>query len=276
MASDVISYLQRKDQDTAMMLANLGHRAAVEGDWLRLEHAITADRACALSQQLSTIAVICDLDTIVDQIWIRCYDAGYQVRALRYAGGEGWTDEGEPQAFEAATALAAWRAAPRVLASPDGYDVLSCFLGKTAPPSRTVEEPNAPYAVVLDEHAVAELEAIAGRHGIALGAALDAAWALGAAAVYARWRRVLEADPDMVSLVGPEIIAGAMPGPHPVPALAHEPIDVAPLPRGDKVTCKLALATTTFEESGRMAVAFDRARSAALAEAYAHARARLL
>ena len=75
------------------------------------------------------------IHTSVHQIWFMCFENGQVVREIRYSAEEGWaTRYGAPLSFEN-PALKKWFRQKSLSASPDGYDILDCFVGKVTPPT---------------------------------------------------------------------------------------------------------------------------------------------
>ena len=82
-----------------------------------------------LSKRLNGIVVEWSISTVVDQIWIECWERGAPRRELLFQEGRWETKRGEPLPFENKKELGSWLRKRRLLASPDGYEVLEAFLG---------------------------------------------------------------------------------------------------------------------------------------------------
>src|SRR5262249_6561533 len=149
MGSDTRILIHRTDAETAAALQRMGFTTTVDGEWLRLDpkdDGSTDDEALAarLSESLGATTVFFAIQTTVDQVEIRCCESGRVVRSLGYAAEQGWfTNSGKARPFEAKAALGKRLRKRSISASPDGYDVLDCFLGRSVPPPERVKEPNA-------------------------------------------------------------------------------------------------------------------------------------
>jgi hypothetical protein len=143
MASDEMVYVLRPDRDT---LARVTTSARIRGSWAEVdrvregpawysgEHA-----AIALSWHLGLTTVHAVLQTSSDTIWIRAWSEGALVRELLYTGDAGWTTRtGKPLETEDRVRIASLTAR-RLLASPDGYDLLEAILGPSCGPEEVIE-----------------------------------------------------------------------------------------------------------------------------------------
>lgn len=132
MGSDSKLFLMDADPDPGDAAAwTLRESLYREGGWIE----VPADGDVAaeeLSRRLQATVVSFDIQTTVDQIWIVCFEDGEKVRELHYVAEEGWSKESGPaRPFEDGRQLKRWRSQRYLLASPDGYDVLEAFLGRT-------------------------------------------------------------------------------------------------------------------------------------------------
>jgi hypothetical protein len=241
-----------------------------------IERTPGASRAQELSRELHTIAVEWSIQTAVDQIWIVAYREGEPVRELRYASGEGWIQRGKALPFENTGELARWLKKRRLIASPDGYDVLDAFLGKQPP--QPVVDSGATYSTSFSPAHAAELLAIAHRANVSLSAVVEASWHLGKRTVYGRlMARATKLGLDLTLLVDD---TSPPPPLDPLPAYVHEPADV---PRLDlmrssesAIEHRLALSPRMLAELEHMYTMFDVSTYALVDEAYLSARARLV
>ena len=137
MSSDSRLLVRIKGQETAGLLqAAVGAPPLTDGAWLVLEDSQDRGETTAqeLSQRLATTTIWWTIHTVVDQIWLLCFEQGQVVRELRYSAEEGWaTRSGAPLAFEG-PGLKKWLRKKDLSASSDGYDILDCFIGKEPPP----------------------------------------------------------------------------------------------------------------------------------------------
>ena len=273
MASDE-KLLVRAGADTEARLATAGLVATRQGDWWEVESppdpSLDAER---LSRELATVVVSWSIHTVVDQIWIVAYQAGRAIRELRYARGEGWFQSGKPLPFES-KALKKWLRSRTLSASPEGYDVLECFLGGDKPPPEKLEEPRATTTLYLPRPIAAELRAIGSAHGATMSAVVDAAWQLGKRPLYEN----LMASTDWLGADDHPLPQPEEPAP---PALAHAPIDTPPMHEDDllqaeKVECGLAVPAASLAEMNRFRMRFDLSLSMLARKAYLIARDRLL
>lgn len=234
--------------------------------------------AKAISASLGTTAVAWKIETASDSIWIECFRNGALVRELTYVRTEQrWIRRGLPQTFEAA-ALSIWTRRKKLLASPDGYDVLACFLGRDCPPPpgrRLIHDAGANQHLYVAPPIIDELTALAARHATTPSQILAAGWELGKHALYARIASDAYEPPS-----GPTVDE-ARPGPASVPAIAHPPREVAaidldtPIAR-QTLECGFVIAPRVREEVVRMAIIADRALSWMMREAYLLARPQLV
>lgn len=257
MASDSQVYV-RIDGDTVARVAALGHTGTEDRGWLQLGD--LDDRvAIHISGALPAIVVVFSIDTVVDQTWIRAWEAGRQVRELRIASGERWTNWGVQFPFEAKAELRTWLKRRRVLASPDGYDVLAAFLGHpNVSPLKDVIEPDATTTWYLSAALVTEASTLG-----TVSEVLRQAWELGRRAAYDQQVSI----DGPVSLAAPDVVIGS---------LAHEPKQVAPLTLGPTVKCALAVPQAMLDELARMQRAFGEPAMTLLTNAYLAARPRLV
>lgn len=100
--------------------------------WLELDGArLSPD---ALSRELETAVVLFDLSTTTDSFLIELFICGNSVRALEFSVDGGWSRRGKAAPFEDAARMKPWFAKRRLLASPEGYEVLEAFLGSEPKP----------------------------------------------------------------------------------------------------------------------------------------------
>jgi hypothetical protein len=242
-------------------------------DWQ--EHDSDCD-AKAISESLATTAVAWRIETTTDTIWIECYRNGALVRELVYMR-QRWTRRGLPQRFES-PALAAWTRRKKLLASPDGYDVLACFLGRNCPPPharRLIHDQGANQHLYVAPPIVDELTSLAARHDTTPSQILAAAWELGKFKLYERIApeaQVIESGPTLEE---------ARPGLSGLPSVAHPPRKVAPLDLDNPtarstVECGFVMTPRVRDEVVRMAMVADRALSWMMREAYLLARSQLV
>ncbi len=240
-------------------------------DWQELDG--DAD-AAAESRTRGAITVSCVIQTTVDMIQIECFERGELVRELLYLREDArWSQRGTPQPFEAKS-LGAWLKKKKLLASPDGYDVLECFLGRDRPPpsgKRAIKDRGANQSLYVAPAIVLELQSVAARHGVTASVVLAAAWELGKHAVYEAILPQATDAPD-----GPTV-ADAKPGAARSVAIAHEPRDVAEISTdGDKVECGFVIDEAMRGEIVALARIADRALSWIVREAYVLARRQLV
>lgn len=137
MAMDIFVHATGADAHAACVAEGLD--VEVDGEWLRGDDA--PDVGESLSKKIAAPVVSFSIQTAVDQIWIQCWVTGKCVRELRYTSDGGWTKRGKAMPFEH-SALKGWLKQKKLLASPDGYDVLQCFLGRErSSPGEPVIEP---------------------------------------------------------------------------------------------------------------------------------------
>jgi hypothetical protein len=240
-----------------------------------VERAPRARHAEELSRELHTIAVEWSIQTAADQIWIVAYSDGEAVREVRYASGEGWTRRGKALPFENKTELARWFRKRRLLASPDGYDVLDAFLGKQPP--QPVVDPGATYSTSFSPAQAAELRAIAERASVTVSTVFETSWHLGKRAVYDRLlRQATRLGLDLRRLVDD---TSPPPPADTLPTFVHDPVDVPAIVltrySENAIDHELALSTRTLAELERMSTMFDVPAYDLLDEAYLVARPRL-
>lgn len=244
-----------------------------EGDaWTELDPALAP---ATVSIERSADVVAWSIHTAVDQIWIVAYQNGAIVRELRYASGEGWTKRGKALPFENTAELGKWLRKKRLLASPDGYDVLNAFLGKK-PPS-PVAEPGATYSMSCSPAHAAELRAIAERAGVTVSAVVEASWQLAKRDIYDQeMRRVTKLGLDLSMLVDDT----SPPAPIEAPGFMHEPVDAPAIDlmryEFQAIPHELALSPAMLAELDRISTMFDRPVYDLLDAAYLRARARLV
>jgi hypothetical protein len=172
--------------------AELGTQRFIDrGDWLELESTEALDsssnHATALSQKLGVITVYWSIHTVVDQIWMQAFRQGDVVRTLRYSADEGWAENwGARLPFENRKELAKWTKRKRLLASPDGYDVLEAFLGRETPQEgvEPLRVADANLITALPASVVADAVAVAARRGLEPAVVVAAAWELGKEAAF--------------------------------------------------------------------------------------------
>lgn len=99
---------------------------APEGTWLQVNG---VDDAEALARDWKAPLVDWDIQTAADVVVITAQQGTRVVRSLTYDPEGGWSVSGKPLPFEDGPALRKWLKRKRLLASPDGYDVLAAFLG---------------------------------------------------------------------------------------------------------------------------------------------------
>lgn len=273
MSSDSRLLVRIKDPGTAASLqAAVGEPALTDGDWLVLEDSQDRDETTAreLSQRLATTTIWWTIHTVVDQIWLMCFENGQVVRELRYSAEEGWAPRsGAPLAFES-PALKKWFRKKNLSASPDGYDLLDCFLGKDTAPVKAIKEPMGKLTVFLPAPLAKEAKAHAKQRGVQLSTVLQAAWELGKTDLWQRERN--HTVPDVNGETGsvtltPRRVALEFTG---------SPVELKPLPPSNaKVECRLVWPQDSFEELRAMVMALDRPVSWLLKETYLLARPRL-
>lgn len=236
------------------------------GEWLSLEPA-DVDLARDLSRETGVAAVHWDIHTVVDQIWLRCFAGGELVRELRYSADEGWAQKsGRPQAFENQRAMKRWLSKRRLLATPDGYDLLESFLGLDTPArTPTVEpivEPGANTKFQLAPALVDELRRSATRRRVEASWLLQAAWELGKVPLYER-EAARAAPLQLVSLRPAQPPPGLGAAPRELPALSLA---------GYPLSCGFRLPADVTSEILAMKSAFGRTGAWILTEAYVLAR----
>lgn len=115
-------------------------RTRKRGAWLEVLGVEWKSDALELSRRFETSAVWWSMQTPIDRVWMFAFQAGAQVRELRFSAEQGgWAaNTGVGLPFEDAAALSAWlkkwqrpkKKAP--LAARDGLVLLDAFLGKPA------------------------------------------------------------------------------------------------------------------------------------------------
>lgn len=245
--------------DAVVARARLAGLSVTGEDWA-LAPVDDEGSARTLSLLLSTPTVWWSIHTVTDQVWLKCFEAGHVVREIRVSAAEGWAaDEGTPRGFEA-PALAAWKER-RPLASPDGYAVLECFLGRSKPPHevRTSavdhDGPTTTFSFFLPLALVTEVS----RAGLPLATVLSAAWSTGKHRLIARERAHLT-EPLRL---GDEKAS---------PLFEHEGEARESLLLLPQVECTLTLSSTVFDELAQVHRALDWPMSWVLREAYFLAR----
>jgi hypothetical protein len=230
--------------------------------------------ARAESRTRGAVTVAWQIQTTSDVIQIECFDRGELVRSLMYVreGGR-WSQQGAAQPFES-KALGAWLKKKKLLASPDGYDVLECFLGRDRPP-RTgkpkIKDRGANQNLYVAPAIVDELRGLAARRGVTASALLAAAWELGKHALYDRIVPEATDAPD-----GPTV-AQAKPGSAKAVAFAHERRETNAIETtGDPIECGFVIDAEMRAEIVAMARIADRAMSWIVREAYVLARPQLV
>lgn len=223
-----------------------------------------------------TIAVEWSIHTAVDQIWIVAYRAGEVVRELRYAASEGWTKRGKALPFENTARLGKLLRKRRLLASPDGYEVLDAFLGKQPP--APVVEPGATYDTSFSPAHAAELSAIAERASVRVSVVVETCWHLAKQVIYdRRMARATKLGLDLTMLVDD---TSPPPPTKSLPAFVHEPIDARPIDltrySDSAIPHQLALSAQMLAELAHMSTMFDAPKYALLGEAYLEARPRVI
>jgi hypothetical protein len=225
------------------------------------------------------IAVAWDIQTASGVIAIECFDRGKCVRALTYLGEQRrWIKKGKPRPFEQTQLLADWLRRTDLSPSPDGYDVLDCFLGRAAapppaPPVPTIAEPNANQAFYFHVPVGWELLAAARHRAVPVSRVAHAAWELAKHPLITQ----LLADPNLDDFYRPKPEAIRL-APAAVPAeLVGPPRELPSLELGEhKVKCALVVPTDMRDELAHVAQLFDRSLSWVLEEAWLIARPQLV
>ncbi len=114
----------------------------VLGEWLDLGGDAKAS-ASELSKSLRTTVVDWSIHTTSETICIAAFTNGKSVRELTYTEGT-WGLRGRSLSFENRDVLKEWLAAKRISANPDGYEILSAFLGvnRGQSPDGEILQPN--------------------------------------------------------------------------------------------------------------------------------------
>jgi hypothetical protein len=231
--------------------------------------------AAKLSRDHGTIAVEWSIHTAVDQIWIVAYRAGEVVRELRYAVSAGWTKRGKALPFEDTARLGKFLRKRRLLASPDGYEVLDAFLGKQPP--APVIDPGATYDTCFSPAQASELSAIAERASVRVSVVVETCWHLAKQVIYdRRMARATKLGLDLTMLVDD---TSPPPPTESLPAFVHEPIDAGPIELtrySDAISHQLALSAQMLAELRHMSTMFDASKYDLLDEVYLEARPRVI
>jgi len=277
MAQDSKLLVLARGSDTAGACLRAGFQTEPYGPgspWLLLADAesSTEKAAQALSRSVRTTTVWWSIHTVVDQIWIKCFEEGAEVREVRYSAEEGWArNTGVARAFES-PALTAWVGRRGVRASPDGYDVLDSFIGTNRPPPALFVEPDSNAAFSLPAPMVTEAASIAERRKVPLSLVLHAAWELAKSDLNARLSSSSDGSTEDGDAPPVRLAPPAVPPGFEGPAA----IELRPVPTSDqRVQCRLRLPPAVVEELRSMVMAFDRSASWLLTEAYGMARGRM-
>jgi hypothetical protein len=209
-------------------------------------------------------------------IWIVAYRAGEVVRELLYTSDKGWSKRGKALPFEDTARLGKFLRKRRLLASPDGYEVLDAFLGKQPPPP--VVDPGATYDTSFSPAQAAELSAIAERASVQVSVVVETCWHLAKQVIYdRRMARATKLGLDLTMLVDD---TSPPPPAASLPAFVHEPIDARPIEltrySDSAIPYRLALSTQVLAELDHMSTMFDAPKSDLLDEAYLESRPRVI